>query len=89
MSEDHSEDAAATGGAISSPAQAASSGPAAMTGSSAAGSSPSQEPDYTPLKKRRLATYNESHEEQERKHDKVKHHFCLLTRLYYYAISLQ
>lgn len=77
MSEDHTEDAAAAGGASSSPAAlTASSSPAAMTGSSAAaGSSPSQEPDYTPLKKRRLATYNESHDEQGRKHDKVKHHF--------------
>jgi len=54
MSEDHNEEAAAPCSAAASPAAAAAT-------------SPGQEPDYTPLKKRRLATYNESNEEKESK----------------------
>lgn len=56
MSEDHSEEGLGAGLAGSSPGQ---SGAVASPGQS--GGSP--EPDYTPLKKRRLATYNESAEE--------------------------
>lgn len=67
MSEDHSEETSSgiTAGPLSSPAIVSGSSPAL------AATSPSQEPDYTPLKKRRLATYNESNEEKDRKLEMV------------------
>ena len=60
MSEDHSEDSLGAGLPVSSPGQSAAGCSPAHPG----GASP--EPDYTPLKKRRLATYNESTEEKGR-----------------------
>ena len=60
MSEDHSEDSLGAGLPGSSPGQPAAGFSPAHPG----GASP--EPDYTPLKKRRLATYNESTEEKGR-----------------------
>ena len=58
MSEDHAEE---------------NTGSCSVAASSALGAatSPSQEPDYTPLKKRRLATYNESNEDKESKSEQV------------------
>jgi len=54
MSEDHAEENTGSCSVAASPALGAAT-------------SPSQEPDYTPLKKRRLATYNESNEDKESK----------------------
>ena len=63
MSEDHSEDVSGSTMTTSSPGQATAS-------PSQPGGSP--EPDYTPLKKRRLATYNESTEDKSKAPESVK-----------------
>ena len=65
MSEDHSEDHASPGQvAIASPGQ---SNVTASPGQA------SPEPDYTPLKKRRLATYNESTEDKAKEFQPVSY----------------
>ena len=64
MSEDHSEDGLGLAG--SSPGQS-------MAGGSPGQAAGSPEPDYTPLKKRRLQTYNESTEEKAKVEEKVGH----------------
>jgi len=63
MSEDHSEDGLGLAG--SSPGQS-------MAGGSPGQAAGSPEPDYTPLKKRRLQTYNESTEEKAKVEEKVQ-----------------
>ena len=63
MSEDHSEDMTGSNLAASSPGQSGAS-------PGQAGGSP--EPDYTPLKKRRLATYNESTEDKQKASESVR-----------------
>ena len=75
MSEDHSEDHTAA-----SPGQVAAASP----GQSAVTCSPGQaspEPDYTPLKKRRLATYNESTEDKGKDYQPVS----IITLYRYYS----
>ena len=65
MSEDHSEDHA-------SPGQAAIASPGQSNVTASPGQA-SPEPDYTPLKKRRLATYNESTEDKAKEFQPVSY----------------